>query len=438
MDEVITLLDTAGLMAADYACRPLNSDTRRQTILACQQLLDRVRVAQSTLIADATTNNDWAGTGARNIADWLAGHTKSSYNDAKRKEKLGNALNKSKDLADAVTSGAVSPDAAEALADAVNNPPDTATAADIADLVNASEGATPRQAKEAASRWREILSTETEEQAHTRRFNAHTVSNTVACDGMITTTITLPVLQARQLLNAINHAAGEPVDGDTRTNTQRLADGTITLAQLYNSGQLIPGRANPNIVIVIPVDGFTGASNEPGHTPWGDRIPAHVVRELTKNATLQRIIIAGSKILDLGRQTRYATHDHYLALVARDGHCRYNGCTIPAAWCEIDHIIQWQHGGTTGIDNEWLLCAFHHQQRHKPGTTIIGDANNTQIKLPNGTTINCPPHGVGNRKPEPSQRTQPGTAPPAAAPAPAPAPSPASAHRTAQNWTKVA
>ena len=97
MDELITLLDSAGLMAAEHACRPMNSDTRRQTILACQQLLDRVRVAQSTLIADATTNNDWAGTGARNIADWLAGATKSSYNDAKRKEQLGNALNKSKD-----------------------------------------------------------------------------------------------------------------------------------------------------------------------------------------------------------------------------------------------------------------------------------------------------------------------------------------------------
>ena len=439
MDELTTLLDSAGLMVAEHACRPMNSETRRQTILACQQLLDRVRVAQSTLIADATTNNDWAGTGARNIADWLAGATKSSYNDAKRKEQLGNALNKSKDLADAVNSGAVSPDAADALADAVNNPPDTATAADIADLVNASEGATPREAKQAASRWREILSTETEEQAHTRRHNARTVTNTVACDGMITTSITLPVLQARQLLNAINHAAGEPVEGDTRTNTQRLADGAIALAQLYNSGQLIPGRANPNIVIVIPVDGFTGVTNEPGHTPWGDRIPAHVVRELAKNATLQRIIMAGSKILDLGRQTRYATHDHYLALVARDGHCRYKDCTTPAAWCEIDHIIQWQHGGTTNINNEWLLCPFHHQQRHKPGTTITGNANNTQINLPNGTTINCPPHGANNRKPEPTQRTQPGT-PPGTPPAPTASPPPGTTptHTPTQNLTHVA
>ena len=133
MDELTTLLNTAGLMIAEHACRPMNSETRRQTILACQQLLDRVRVAQSTLIADATTNNDWAGTGARNIADWLAGATKSSYNDAKRKEQLGNALNKSKHLADAVNSGAVSPDTADALADAVNNPPDTATTADIAE-----------------------------------------------------------------------------------------------------------------------------------------------------------------------------------------------------------------------------------------------------------------------------------------------------------------
>ena len=40
----------------------------------------------------------------------------------------------------------------------------------------------------------------------------------------------------------------------------------------------------------------------------------------------------------------------YAALVARDGGCRWVGCTVPASWCEVDHLIAWEHGGRTDLD----------------------------------------------------------------------------------------
>src|SRR5512140_3247526 len=120
MDEVVALLEAAGNVATGMCARVGGRDDRRAAILACQGLLDRVKVAQAKLIADATEQRDWAGTGYRDMADWLAGTTRSSYGDAKRKERLGAALGKSKDLDDAVSAGAITPDAAEALADAVN------------------------------------------------------------------------------------------------------------------------------------------------------------------------------------------------------------------------------------------------------------------------------------------------------------------------------
>ena len=50
---------------------------------------------------------------------------------------------------------------------------------------------------------------------------------------------------------------------------------------------------------------------------------------------------------------------------ARDRHCRFTGCTMPAARCQLDHITAFDHdnraaGGWTIPSNTQCLCAFHH------------------------------------------------------------------------------
>ncbi|MFI6429940.1 HNH endonuclease signature motif containing protein [Rhodococcus oryzae] len=51
---------------------------------------------------------------------------------------------------------------------------------------------------------------------------------------------------------------------------------------------------------------------------------------------------------------------------ARDGHCRFPGCTRPAAGCQLDHIVEYRAhdpiaGGWTIATNLHCLCQFHHQ-----------------------------------------------------------------------------
>ena len=71
---------------------------------------------------------------------------------------MGEALAKSKTLDDAVSNGEVSPDSAAALHDAVTNPPEGATEDDIDSLIDCVKGADPFATKQAADRWKEILS----------------------------------------------------------------------------------------------------------------------------------------------------------------------------------------------------------------------------------------------------------------------------------------
>ncbi|UJP10872.1 HNH endonuclease [Microbacterium sp. KUDC0406] len=51
-------------------------------------------------------------------------------------------------------------------------------------------------------------------------------------------------------------------------------------------------------------------------------------------------------------------------LRARDEHCRFPGCRLPATSCEIDHNHDYALGGRTTIDNLTHLCPGHHALKH--------------------------------------------------------------------------
>jgi hypothetical protein len=337
---------------------------------------------------EADRTGAWKGSGARNVADWLAGKTKTSYGAAKKKQSLGKAMNDSPELKDAVDKGEVTPDVADQLIDAIENPPE---GAHPGDLIDACKGATPSEARDAAEKWRETYRQETPEQAEARRFANRSLRTTPAIDGQVTITVTAPEVHARQVLSVCSFLGGEPSATDTRTTAQRMCDGLLLLADAYAKGEVRGGREKPALLITIDADAFAGRTDQPGVTSFGDRVPAHVVRMLAENANLQRVIMAGSLVLDLGRQVRLATHDQYLALVARDGGCRFPDCTIPASWCQVDHLVDDILGGRTDLSNLVLWCSHHHHVKHLPGAMVIGDAHDLWLQLPDGATVHCPP-----------------------------------------------
>jgi len=60
----------------------------------------------------------------------------------------------------------------------------------------------------------------------------------------------------------------------------------------------------------------------------------------------------------------------------RDQHCRAEGCTVPARWCEAHHETPWSRGGKTDLAAGVLHCNWHHHRAHDPRYTTE--------KLPNG------------------------------------------------------
>lgn len=101
-------------------------------------------------------------------------------------------------------------------------------------------------------------------------------------------------------------------------------------------------------------------------TPEGETpITAEQARRLACNAGLIPMVLnSQGQPLDIGRESRLHRPAQRKAIRLRDRHCRAEGCTIPAAWCEIHHRQPWSHGGHTTVDDGTCFCSHHHHLIH--------------------------------------------------------------------------
>jgi hypothetical protein len=171
------------------------------------------------------------------------------------------------------------------------------------------------------------------------------------------------------------HAASRPNTDDDRTPTQRRADALFTIAEIaLRSGQLpITGGVAPHVSVLIPIQTLRGESEAPGATyQFGTVTGPDWARRFACDGEISRIVIGpAGEILDSGRATRTFTAAQRRAIVARDRHCIWTGCDMPAAWCDVHHGVHWADGGATSVDNGMLLCGRHHDRVHLFGHAII-------------------------------------------------------------------
>jgi hypothetical protein len=88
-------------------------------------------------------------------------------------------------------------------------------------------------------------------------------------------------------------------------------------------------------------------------------------------------------------------------LMVADEHCRFPGCGRRAARCELDHTVDWVHGGRSVASNLAHLCTSHHHLKHDGGWQVTlppdtGPASRAlEWRSPLGTTYRTTPAGPG-------------------------------------------
>lgn len=91
-------------------------------------------------------------------------------------------------------------------------------------------------------------------------------------------------------------------------------------------------------------------------------VPDPVLLELLDNADIYRVVFGpDSTVLDLGRSSRLFPRRLRNAIINRDGGCVYPDCHLPAQYCEVHHVVDWQRGGRTSISNGAIMCGHHNR-----------------------------------------------------------------------------
>lgn len=174
---------------------------------------------------------------------------------------------------------------------------------------------------------------------------------------------------------ALREAMGVPAADDTRKASQRRAEAVVDIF----AGRT---RVEPRIDVRVDLDVLAG--NRPDlvdglcdvdpHGPAG----RSMIEALLCDCAVGRVLMRGkSQVIDVGTQTRTVPSAMRRALAVRDQHCRYPGCSRPHRMCDAHHIIEWEHGGPTCLENLVLLCRRHHVYVHRKQMGISLEADGT-------------------------------------------------------------
>ncbi|MFB7891455.1 DUF222 domain-containing protein [Microbacterium sp. NPDC056044] len=162
---------------------------------------------------------------------------------------------------------------------------------------------------------------------------------------------------------------------DPRTVDQKRHDAFASILSAAAGAAAMPtlGGAAPTLIVTTTAHdladpgGVAFVESAGGPVP----VPAAAARHAGCHGTIHRLTLAeNGAITQLQVEDRVFNHWQRKAIGARDGGCITPGCTVPAAWCEVHHVVDWARDGPTTVDNGVLLCWYHHHGLEASGWEI--------------------------------------------------------------------
>ncbi len=339
--------------------------------------LDAARV-ELTGVWDA--RRAWSTDGAKSAAAWLAHRTHQPRGALNGEVRLARRLRTMPATATALAEGDISADHADRLARANRPGLEAAFARDEEMLVGYATELSWADFARAVAYWEQLAApddTEADAQAQRDARRAHcsqTLDGTWVLDALLDPiggaifNETLSGIEAE--LFAADWAAAKAHHGDdvtvdrlARTPAQRRADALVEMATRARTAPDHGCRPRPLITVLVDYPTLTGRVCELAN---GTIIAPGALAGLLSEADIERIVFNGaSRVVDVGRRTRFFTGALRRAIQVRDRHCTWPGCDTPAHRCEVDHIVPYTDGGDTTQDNGTLRCPYHHRHGHR-------------------------------------------------------------------------
>jgi len=158
-----------------------------------------------------------------------------------------------------------------------------------------------------------------------------------------------------------------PGEGGRSLVHERRADALVALCSARMAADPDPDRAT--VVIHAPLEAL--ASGTGGcELESGPVIHPETARRLACTGRVQVVVEDGAgDPIRLGRMRRQPPAWMVRQLRYRDRECRFPGCGS-RRFTQAHHIVWWDRGGTTDLDNLVLVCTFHHRLVHEYGWSV--------------------------------------------------------------------
>ncbi len=372
-----------------------------QSLLSLGREIARLEAARARLIADAARRGLPQRRGFGSTTGWLMALSGDEHAICRSRVQTARALVHMPLVERALGDGDVSEWRARMLVRARDVDPE-AFARDEELLLEHARCLAAREFTIALRYWRRLADADGHVRDHGQAFRARRLHASVTWAGMVRLDGDLDPESGATVLSALRSLT-DPAQldpGDARSPSQRRADALVEICRrhLDSSARPCVGGEKPHISLSVDVESLQGRISEPCELEPTGPIPPEVARRIACDATLTPLLTRHGEPIGSGRAGRTIPPALRRAVVARDRHCTHPGCSVPAAWCDVHHIVHWADGGLTVLANLTLLCRRHHRLAHEhdhphpdpPGTE-------SERRLPCGST--SPPSPI-----EPPQR----------------------------------
>ncbi|HEX7827797.1 MAG TPA: HNH endonuclease signature motif containing protein [Mycobacterium sp.] len=130
-------------------------------------------------------------------------------------------------------------------------------------------------------------------------------------------------------------------------------------------------------------------------------------RYLTCDATCEVWFERSGQVIGSGRETRQISRRLRRALEHRDRYCVVPGCGATRG-LHAHHIVHWEDGGLTELENLVLVCPYHHRAHHRGVITITGPAQQLVVTDQHGGAMSAGSLARPPTKPRPKVKPCPG------------------------------
>jgi hypothetical protein len=333
----------------------------------------------------------------REVDEFLMGKLRLSPADAKRTSDAGRDLRTNPTLGAAVDAGELRPDHAVVIADATRDLAPEQVERVQRELTAAAAEQDPTELGRTARRLRAQVAPEGAERTQQRTRQRRFARFSPQADGSLLINALVPAgLDAETALTWVDKYRTPDAADEQRTPEQRTCDALLTgmRAGLDDPcGPTVQG-VSPHVSVLVTLAELA-AGLGCAEATWTGPILMSDVRRLVRDASVTAIVVDDANLpLAVSKARQQSSVGLWRALVARDGGCRFPGCTAPPSWCDV------AHGGTPAradgvlrLANAVLLCRRHHRRVDQPSWRISIRGPDITFHTPDGRTIRAgPPH----------------------------------------------